>query len=96
MVISWTVLSSPIAVEPELPAEKVQIPAGLLSPRQELILSLLYDQDMDVAEAAAFLKVEAQTVRSMHHKALTKLRAHFANATGGDESAAPSLQRDRR
>ncbi|MCK6442961.1 sigma-70 family RNA polymerase sigma factor [Elstera cyanobacteriorum] len=88
---------SAFAVEPDLPAEKVQIPPGLLSPRQELILSLLYDQDMDVAEAAAFLQVEAQTIRSMHHKALTKLRAHFAAATtGGDETAAPSLQRDRR
>lgn len=88
---------SAFAVEPDLPPEKLTIPSGLLSPRQELILSLLYDQDMDVAEAAAFLQVEAQTVRSMHHKALTKLRTHFAAADAvGDESPRPSLQRDRR
>jgi DNA-directed RNA polymerase specialized sigma24 family protein len=84
------------AVDPVLPAEKIAIPAGLLSPRQELILSLLYDQDMDVADAAAFLTIEAQTVRSMHHKALLKLRAHFVPQTGGDTLPAPSLLRDRR
>jgi len=84
------------AVDPVMPAEKIEIPVGLLSPRQELILSLLYDQDMDVADAAAFLNVEAQTVRSMHHKALLKLRAHFAPQTGGDALPAPSLLRDRR
>ncbi len=84
------------AVDPILPAEKIEIPAGLLSPRQELILSLLYDQDMDVADAAAFLNIEAQTVRSMHHKALLKLRAHFVPHPGGDALPAPSLLRDRR
>ena len=84
------------ATDPVMPAEKVEIPPGLLSPRQELILSLLYDQDMDVADVAAFLKIEAQTVRSMHHKALIKLRAHFAPTDTGDISPAPSLLRDRR
>lgn len=55
----------------------VRIPPGLLSPRQSLILSLLYDKDMDVAEIAAMLSIDPQTVRSTHHKALLKLRAHF-------------------
>jgi DNA-directed RNA polymerase specialized sigma24 family protein len=38
---------------------------------------MLYDQEMEVAEIAAALKIDAQTVRSMHHKALQRLRAHF-------------------
>ena len=41
-------------------------------------MTLLYDRDMDAAEAANLLGIDPQTVRSMHHKALTKLRAHFA------------------
>lgn len=65
------------AVDPKLP-DPVRIPEGLLSPRQSLVLQLLYDRDMDVAEIAALLAVDAQTVRSTHHKALVKLRAYFA------------------
>ena len=49
-----------------------------LSPRQSLVLQLLYDREMEVAEIAAMLAVDAQTVRSTHHKALVKLRAYFA------------------
>ncbi|TWT05630.1 RNA polymerase sigma factor [Reyranella sp. CPCC 100927] len=57
--------------------ERLNIPAGLLTERQALILHLLYDREMDVAEVAAFLKVDAQTVRSTHHKAMLRLREHF-------------------
>jgi RNA polymerase sigma-70 factor (ECF subfamily) len=67
---------SALAVEPQIP-ETVKIPPGLLSPRQQLVLTMLYDREMEVAEVAAALAVDAQTVRSTHHKALTKLRAHF-------------------
>ena len=56
---------------------KVRIPGGLLSPRQSLILKLLYDKDLDVAEIAELLDIDPQTVRSTHHKALIKLRGHF-------------------
>ena len=55
----------------------LRIPADLLSPRQSLILDMLYAREMDVAEAAAALGINPQTIRSTHHKALTKLRAHF-------------------
>jgi len=37
---------------------------------------------MDPAEVAAALGIEVQTVRSMHHKALTKLRAFFGEERG--------------
>ncbi len=66
-----------LAVSDE-PREKIRLPDGLLSPRQKLILTLLYDRDMEVPEVAAALKIDPQTVRSTHHKAMLKLRSHFA------------------
>ena len=38
---------------------------------------MLYDREMDVAEVAQALSIDPQTVRSAHHKAMVKLRAHF-------------------
>jgi len=69
-----------IAVAPREPT-RLRIPPGLLSPRQELILTMLYDKDMDPAEVGTALGIDPQTVRSMHHKALTRLRGHFAPDT---------------
>ncbi len=66
-----------LSVEPAI-REQIKIPEGLLSPRQKLILAMLYDHEMDVAEIAAELDIDAQTVRSTHHKAMRKLRAHFS------------------
>lgn len=57
--------------------ETVKIPDGLLSQRQHLILSMIYHQEMDVAEIAVALGIDPQTVRSTHHKALLKLRVFF-------------------
>jgi RNA polymerase sigma factor (sigma-70 family) len=57
--------------------ENVKIPEGLLSARQALVLELLYRRDLEVADAAEIMQIDPQTVRSTHHKALTKLRAHF-------------------
>lgn len=73
-----------LAVAPAT-TERVAIPPGLLSPRQALVMTLLYDRDLDPAEVAAMLGIDPQTVRSMHHKALVKLREHFA-AQDGDET----------
>jgi RNA polymerase sigma factor (sigma-70 family) len=61
------------------PQEKLRLPEGLLSPRQKLVLTLLYDREMEVAEIAAALGIDPQTVRSTHHKAMLKLREHFAD-----------------
>ncbi|MCA0303422.1 MAG: sigma-70 family RNA polymerase sigma factor [Proteobacteria bacterium] len=57
--------------------EKIKIPQGLLTERQTLVLKCLYDEERDVTEVARLLGVDAQTVRSTHHKALVRLRAHF-------------------
>jgi RNA polymerase sigma-70 factor (ECF subfamily) len=70
-----------LAVSPRESA-KITIPPGLLTARQALVLSLLYDRDMDPAEVASKLDVDVQTVRSTHHKALTRLRQYFREHPG--------------
>jgi RNA polymerase sigma factor (sigma-70 family) len=59
---------------PSLPLE---IPAKLLSPRQMLVLQLMYDKEMSPAGIAAVLGIEEQTVRSLNHKALKRLRKYY-------------------
>jgi RNA polymerase sigma factor (sigma-70 family) len=66
-----------LAVEPAELTRKLKLPEALLSPRQREILAMLYDHEMEVAEVAAKLGIDPQTVRSAHHKAMLKLRAHF-------------------
>ena len=70
------------AVDPVEPVRKLKLPEALLSPRQREILAMLYDREMEVAEIAAALGIDPQTVRSAHHKAMLKLRAHFKRETG--------------
>jgi RNA polymerase sigma factor (sigma-70 family) len=70
-----------LAIDPVEPVHKLKLPETLLSPRQREILTMLYDREMEVSEVAAALGIDPQTVRSAHHKAMVKLRAHFnANA----------------
>ena len=76
------------------PAERIVIPPDLLTARQRLVLTLLYDREMEVAEAAQLLGIDAQTIRSTHHKAMQRLRAHFAG--DGSAFAAVSRNEDRR
>ena len=66
-----------LAVDPVEPPVRLKLPEALLSPRQREILAMLYDREMDVAEIARALGIDAQTVRSTHHKAMIKLRAYF-------------------
>jgi DNA-directed RNA polymerase specialized sigma24 family protein len=79
---------------PPVTRDRVTIPPGLLTERQALVMALLYDRDLDPAEAAAELAVDVQTIRSTHHKALTRLRQHFG--TSGDADAASSVEPVRR
>jgi RNA polymerase sigma-70 factor (ECF subfamily) len=80
-------LVTPIDAVPEIllavtsePQEKLRLPDGLLSPRQKLVVTLLYEREMEVPEIAAALGIDPQTVRSTHHKAMLKLREHFADS----------------
>jgi RNA polymerase sigma factor (sigma-70 family) len=66
-----------LAVDPVEPVRPLKLPEALLSPRQREILTMLYDREMEVAEVATALGIDRQTVRSAHHKAMVKLRAHF-------------------
>ena len=66
-----------LAVPPVEPVQRLKLPDALLSPRQREILAMLYDKEMEVAEIAQALGIDPQTVRSAHHKAMIKLRAHF-------------------
>jgi RNA polymerase sigma factor (sigma-70 family) len=72
-----TVAEGRLAIDPVEPVRKLKLPEALLSPRQREILSMLYDREMEVSEIAAALGIDPQTVRSAHHKAMLKLRAHF-------------------
>jgi RNA polymerase sigma factor (sigma-70 family) len=65
--------------EPET-NEPTALPLDDLPPRQRLILTLLFERDMDVVEVAQMLDLDPQTVRSMKHKALTRLRAQMGVA----------------
>ena len=68
---------------PEAPAAAVsndEPPLHILSPRQRLVLRMLFDEGLSVAEAARLIGVEEQTIRSLKHKALSRLREHFAPA----------------
>lgn len=55
----------------------LDLPPGVLSERQRQILRMIFEEDMDVAEVARALSVQAQTVRSLKHQALVRLREHF-------------------
>jgi RNA polymerase sigma factor (sigma-70 family) len=72
-----TVPEAHLKVDAVEPTPKLKLPEALLSPRQREILGMLYDGEMDVAEIATALRIDPQTVRSAHHKAMLKLRAHF-------------------
>jgi RNA polymerase sigma factor (sigma-70 family) len=53
-------------------------PLGMLSDQQKQVIGMLFEEGLSVEQAAARLGVEAQTIRSAKHKALTKLREHLA------------------
>jgi RNA polymerase sigma factor (sigma-70 family) len=72
-----TVPEAYLKIDAVEPTPKIKLPDSLLSPRQREILGMLYDAEMDVAEIAVALSIDPQTVRSAHHKAMLKLRAHF-------------------
>lgn len=77
-------LRSPTSVEPVT----IDIPDGVLTPRQHLVLRMMYDDGLDVTEVAYFMGIKRQSVRSLHHRALTRLREHY----GFEADSQPSLK----
>lgn len=63
----------------------IDLPLHILTARQRLVLTLLFDDDRSVPEAAEILGVNEQTVRSTKHKALERLRGYFRTHEGGTE-----------
>lgn len=66
--------------EDELPSATdrnwhLELPKDLLTARQALVLTLLFEDDLDPDEVAQMLKVSTQTVRSIKHQGLARLRA---------------------
>jgi len=64
-------------VEAEEPTDIPEFPKGVLTDRQLAVMRLLFCKDYDVAMAADALGIKAQTVRSIKHQALTRLRDHY-------------------
>lgn len=55
----------------------IEIPLELLSPRQQLVLTLLFDRQLHVSQIAQILGITTQSVRSTKHKAISRLRKYF-------------------
>lgn len=86
------------AEDPDGAPEPPRVPEGLLSARQMLVMQLLYEKGLGVREAARALGIEEQSVRSLRHKALVKLRALFGRAetgsAGGDVPGGAAVERE--
>ncbi len=65
------------ALEPE---DGPDFPSGLLTERQQIILRLIFYKDYDVPMVAEALGIKAQTVRSIKHQALARLRDYHTQA----------------
>ncbi len=71
-------VAAPAQAQPQEPSSATEhLPVGLLSPRQKLILTLIFDRQMDTSAIAKLLGISAQTVRSTKNKAIQRLRKHF-------------------
>lgn len=56
---------------------RLDLPRRILSERQTQILRLLFDEGLEPAEVSRALNITAQTVRSLKHQALERLREHY-------------------
>ncbi|BBD07660.1 RNA polymerase sigma factor [Desulfovibrio ferrophilus] len=66
-----------LRVEAEEPFPGPEFPKGVLTERQLTVMRLLFCKDYDVSMAADALGIKAQTIRSIKHQALTRLRDHY-------------------
>ena len=60
------------------------VPIHILTNRQQLVLAMLFEDEMDIADVATALDVNPQTIRSTKHKAMDRLRAYFREHPPGD------------
>jgi len=81
--------------EPTRPVGIDPPPLHLLTDRQQLVLTMLFDQEMAVTQVAAVLQVDEQTIRSTKHKALSRLRDHFTGSGKGGSEVVSGADSDR-
>ncbi|SDL37235.1 RNA polymerase sigma-70 factor, ECF subfamily [Maridesulfovibrio ferrireducens] len=55
----------------------LKIPRGMLSERQTQVIKMIFWGDLRAVEVAEQLGISPQTVRSVKHQAITKLRRYF-------------------
>lgn len=64
-------------------AQQVRALLSALTPREQALIALRYDDELPFEDIAQILKVPASTVRSIHRRALAKLRTALSDATSG-------------
>ena len=69
-------IASPLQA-PDPASATENLPPGLLTARQRLVLHLIFDREMEILQIASLLAISPQTVRSTRHKAIIKLRKHL-------------------
>lgn len=67
-------------------ASDIDLPIAILSQQQRSVIVMLFQEGLSVEQAAARLGVEAQTIRSAKHKALSRLREHLQGAMNQPEA----------
>lgn len=65
----------------DIPKSTITIPKGLLSERQNQVVKMVFWGDMRSVEVAEQLGISPQTVRSIKHQAIAKLRRYFGAET---------------
>lgn len=81
----------PAAPSPTVPdstesAIDARLPLSALSVQQRQVIQMLFQEGLSVEQAAARLGVEAQTIRSAKHKALSRLRERLSEHVLGLDS----------
>ncbi|WP_051677152.1 RNA polymerase sigma factor [Maridesulfovibrio frigidus] len=61
----------------EVQSYTIKIPRGMLSERQTQVIKMIFWGDLRAVEVAEQLGISPQTVRSIKHQAITKLRRYF-------------------
>jgi DNA-directed RNA polymerase specialized sigma24 family protein len=69
------------------------VPIHILTNRQQLVLAMLFEDEMDIADVATALDVNPQTIRSTKHKAMDRLRAYFREHPPGDAGTPDDVDR---
>lgn len=89
----------PAATSPAAPdlsdlAIDSRLPLSALSEQQRQVIQMLFQEGLSVEQAAARLGVEAQTIRSAKHKALTRLRERLSEHVFGRETGLQTQRKD--